>query len=263
MGGFGDGGWPDGRYVMVGQDSGSVAVISDPLSDVEPKPKDWLNKDFFKVEKPRSISVTYPDATNSWKVTRETESGDWKLADAKDNENLDTSKASSFSYALSSPSFNDVAVGATPEQSGLGEPTVIRMETFDGFQYALNVGNEKDSSRYMIVSVSADLPKERMAGPDEKPEDKERLDKEFAESQKTLQEKLAREKSFEKWTYLVSSGTVDSLLKDRHEMLAEKETEEPAESETGTNSTGIPEAEGGSVANEGVPADEAVQETAN
>ena len=53
-------GCPDGRYVMVGTGAKTVAVVSDPLSNLEAKPESWLNKDFFKVEKIRSIAVTYP-----------------------------------------------------------------------------------------------------------------------------------------------------------------------------------------------------------
>jgi hypothetical protein len=85
MGEMGDNeGWPDGRYVMVGPAAKTVAVVSDPLSNMEAKPESWLNKDFFKVEKIRSIAVAYPVATNSWKVTRETENAsDWKLAEAR------------------------------------------------------------------------------------------------------------------------------------------------------------------------------------
>ena len=61
----GDEGFPDGRYVMVRTASKTVAVVSDPLSNIEAKPESWLNKDFLKVEKIRSIAVAYPAATNS------------------------------------------------------------------------------------------------------------------------------------------------------------------------------------------------------
>jgi hypothetical protein len=67
--------------------------------------------------------------------------------------------------------------------------------------------------------------KERTPGKDEKPEDKEKLDKEFKEQQKKLEEKLAQEKGLAKWTYLVSSWTVDSLLKDRAQLLVDKKEE--------------------------------------
>src|SRR2546425_8304667 len=83
---MGDEGWPDGRYVKVGNDSENVALISEPLANIEPKPEQWLNKDFFKVEKVRTLAVAFPAATNSWKLSRETESGEWKLAEAKAGE---------------------------------------------------------------------------------------------------------------------------------------------------------------------------------
>ncbi len=65
-----------------------MSVIAEPLANIEPKPDQWLNKDFFSIEKPKTIAVDFPAApTNSWKITRETEAGEWKLADAKPDEN--------------------------------------------------------------------------------------------------------------------------------------------------------------------------------
>jgi hypothetical protein len=209
-----------------------VAVVSDPLSNLEAKPDQWLNKDFFKVEKIRSIAVVYPAATNSWKVSRDTETAsDWKLADAKPDEKLDSSKTSSFSYALNSPTFNDVLLADTkPEQSGLDKPTVITLDTFDNFAYTIKLGQKTNDNLPMAVAVTAQIPKERTPGKDEKPEDKARLDKEFKDQQKKLDDKLSQEKSFQKWVYLVSNWTFDSLLKDRAQLLAEKK-EEPKKDE--------------------------------
>src|SRR5213075_2206811 len=116
-------GFPDGRYVKVGTDSENVSVISDALANIEPRPEQWLNKDFFKVEKAKSVAVNFPNATNSWKLTRESETGEWKLADAKPTEQLDSSKASGVANPLSSPSFADVATKTKPEELGLDKPT--------------------------------------------------------------------------------------------------------------------------------------------
>ena len=228
-GDMGDEGWPDGRYVKVGTDA-EVAVISDPLANIEPKPEQWLNKDFFKVEKVRSIAVTFPQPTNSWKLTRETESAEWKLADAKPTEQLDSSKASGVANPLNSPSFTDVATGAKPEELGLDKPTVATVDTFDNITYTLKVGQKTNDNFPLALSVSGQFPKERTPGKDEKPEDKDKLDKEFKEKQKKLEEKLAQEKAYEKWTYLVSSWTVDPLLKERSQLLVEKK-EEPKKEE--------------------------------
>ncbi len=53
--------------------------------------------------------MQFPVATNSWKLTRASETNDWQLADAKPGEKLDSSKISSVTSPFSSPSFNDVA----------------------------------------------------------------------------------------------------------------------------------------------------------
>ena len=232
MGGeFGEeNGWPDGRFVKLGGDSAKVSLISDALANIEPRPDQWLNKDFFKVEKLRSIAVSFPAATNSWKLTRETETGEWKLADAKPGEQLDSSKASGVANPLGSPSFADVATSTKPEETGLDKPTVVTADTFDGFTYTVKVGQKTNDDYPLAMSVAAQLAKERTPGKDEKPEDKVKLDKEFKDAQKKLEEKLAQEKSYEKWVYLVSTWTVEPLLKERSQLLVEKK-EEPKKDE--------------------------------
>jgi hypothetical protein len=219
----GDQGFPDGRYVKVGE-SGDVVLISEALANIEPKPEQWLDKEFFKIEKIRSVAVAFPAGTNSWKLTRDTEAGEWKLADAKPGEELDAGKASGTMTPLSSPAFADVAV-AKPEELGLDKPTVVTVDTFEDFAYTLKVGAKTNDNFPMAMTVAAQLPKERTPGKDEKAEDKEKLDKEFKEKQKRLEEKLATEKNYEKWIYLVSNYSLEALLKDRSALLAEKKEE--------------------------------------
>jgi len=234
MGEMGDEGWPDGRWVKVG-DSDTVAVISEAFVNIEPKPDQWLNKDFIHVEKVRSLAAVFLNATNSWKLTRETESGEWKLAEAKPTEILDSTKTSSLAGALGSPSFSDVVVGAKPEALGLDKPTTLTIETFDGFTYNLKVGQKTNDNYPLALTIAAQFPKERTPGKDEKAEDKTKLDKEFKDSQKKLEDKLAQEKTFEPWTYLVNSWTLDSVLKERSQLMTEKK-EEPKKDEKAASS---------------------------
>jgi len=228
--GFGGGGFPNGRWIYLPEKPGTTYLVSEAFAEIEPKPERWLNKDFFKVEKVKSLAVNSPNSTNSWKLTRETESGEWTLADATPEEKLDAAKTSGFAFALSSPGFTDVVLGAAAEQAGLDHPTIVTLDTFDHFTYTVKVGSKTNDSYAITVTVGADLPKERTPGKDEKPEDKEKLDKEFKEQQKKFEEKLANEQKFSKWTYLVSGWTVDSVLKERLQLLAEKK-EEPVPGE--------------------------------
>jgi hypothetical protein len=234
MGDMGDEGYPDGRWVRAGTNSDTAVLIAEVLENIAPKPEQWLSKDFLKVEKIKSIAVTYPIETNSFKVSREFEAAtDWKLADAKPNEQLDSSKTSGFAYALSSPTFTDVLPADTkPEQTGLDKPTVVALETFENFTYTLKVGAKTNDNYAMTLTVAASLPKERPSIKDEKPEDKAQLEKEFADSQKRIQDKLTQEKGCEKWIYLVSSYTLESVLRERAQLLVEKKEEPKAASST-------------------------------
>ena len=219
---FGGGGsFPVGRYVHV-PGTEKVWLVNETFSNVQPEPEQWLSKDFIKVEKVKSVALERPGSeTNSWKLVRESEGGQWLLADVKPGENFEPSKASSLNYALSSPSFEDVvSPEATPEQAGLAEPITAKLETFDGFVYTVQVGSETNNNYHLKVDVEGTFPTERISGEEEKPEDKENLDKTFTENLEKLQEKLKNEQRHEKWTYLVSKWTVDSLLKNRADFMA-------------------------------------------
>ena len=223
MGGMDGEGWPDGRYVLTG--ARTVALISDALEDVQAKPDQWLSKDFFAIEKPRAIAVQFPVATNSWKLTRATETGDWQLADARAGEKLDSSKIASVTSPFSYGGFNDVAPLTASNAPG---NTVLTVETFDGFTYAANIGAKAGEDYPVHFSLTATLPPARTPGAEEKPADKTRLDAEFAARQKTLAEKLAKESAGTNWVYQLSAYSVDELLKPRAQLLAEAATNSAA-----------------------------------
>lgn len=222
--GMDEGGWPDGRFVLAAKNGApqNVWVIADALANVEARPEQWLQKDFVKVEKLKSVSLAFPAATNDWTLTRDTEGGEMKLADKKEGEELDSGKAAGVGNALGYANFTDVVSPETkPESLGLDKPTVATLTTFDHFTYVVQIGKGTNDENYPIrISVNADLPKERVAEKDEKKEDKDKLDKAFKDSQEKLQEKLKHEKALEKWTYMVSKWTIDPLLKTRSELMA-------------------------------------------
>ncbi|MFM1770498.1 MAG: hypothetical protein RJA22_3027 [Verrucomicrobiota bacterium] len=231
---FGGGGFPNGRYLMVGTDIGTTALVTEPFAQVEPKAEDWLNKEWFKVERLKSVGVVTTNATNNWKLVRENETGSWKLVDAKAGEELDASKSGSSTSALSYPSFNDVSTNAAA--AGLDKPMVTAtLETFDGFTYTVKIGSKSgEENHHFQMAVAGNFPRTRAPGKDEKPEDKDRLDKEFAETLKKNEERLKNEKAYEKWVYVVSKWTVDPLLKDRKDLLPDKKEEaKPGEGAAG------------------------------
>lgn len=228
---FGGGEFPVGRWVRDTASKDTVIVTSEQFSDAEPKPENWLDKEFLKVEKLKSVAVSYAtNAAGGWKATRETEGAEWKLADVKAGENVDTNKLSALGSPLSSPSFSDVVANPQPDKLGLDKPATLVLETFDGFTYTAKAGTASGDNYPFQIAVAANFPKARTPGKDEKPEDKDKLDKEFAEAQKKLSEKFAADQKYAKWTYLVSKYTLDSVLKSRADLMVEKkEDAKPAE----------------------------------
>ncbi len=222
----GGGGFPDGRYIKAGD---AVALVNDPLSNADSKASEWINKDFFKVEKAKSVSVKHLVDTNSFSLTRDSDVGEWKLEGARAEEKIDSGKSSGFSSVLSYPSFNDLILDKKPEELGLHKPTVATVTTTEGFKYTVNIGTADGENYPLTLAVTGDFKREREPGKEEKPEDKEKLDKEFKEKLTKLDEKLKSEQALGKWTYQVSKWTVDQLLKNRHELFADKKTEEPGD----------------------------------
>jgi hypothetical protein len=212
--------WPDGRYLRVLDGSPRVLVVSDALSEVEPRPDRFLNKDFFRIEKVKALEVRPPDGP-SWRLARETEGGTWTLADAGADETLDTTKVTFANNVLAYPSFVDVVdPQLPPEETGMDNPWTAIVETFEGLHYTVRVGDQNADEQYhLAVDVQAGYPRQREPGDEENDEDRERLDQEFREKLSRLDEKIEKERGYADWTYLVSKWTVDSLLKQREDLL--------------------------------------------
>lgn len=189
--------WPDGRYVISGNDTQNVALISDTLDDLSPNPADWLDKSFFEIENPRSIAVTFPAATNSWKLTRRSLTNDWTLADAKPGEKLDPSSLDDVTSPFESPNFNDVSPGTTAPK----DADIVTVKTLDGVAFTAKVWRAQNGDYSMTISAAA------AGGPSKK------------EDSKLVAGKLAADKQFEGWTYDVPGYTVESLLKPRNQLL--------------------------------------------
>ena len=209
-------GVPAGRYVLVAGKE-NVVVVSDPLNVAEAKPGKWLAKDFFKVERVKTLAVGPEGASPEWKITRDVEWGQWKIAGAG---TLDASSAVAAVNALGNLSFTDVAVKPVEAE----KPMTIVAETFDNLTYRLNLAPRKGADEYALnFTVSGEPPAKRTAEKDEKSEERERRDKDYEESRKRLTERLAKEKALSKWTFVVAKSAVEPMLKERAKMTARKD----------------------------------------
>jgi hypothetical protein len=179
----------------------------------------WLDKTFIAPGELQEIDQAAWSNNPGWKVSRKDPPAEWQLEDARPGETLDKS----FIQSLSSfaPTFVDVRPPTvSPDETGLKDPFKIRVKTFDGFTYDFLLGKEgPDKARYLVLSVSADLPPARKPDPNESADDKKKKDEEFDKRNLSLKERLEKEKHFEKWVYLVPDFNLEQLLKRRDEIV--------------------------------------------
>jgi hypothetical protein len=213
-----------GRYVKTPQGE-DVYLVAQEFESAKTDPASWLDKDFFEISKVKSVERIGASPEENWKLVRDSDTADFTLVDAKPEEELDKNKVSSMKNAFSSPSFEDVMLGEKVEKPS---KVTFKIETFEGFNYEVKIGNKDDAANeYLLtVNVSANLPKERKAAENESEEDKKTNEETFKEEQKKLKEKLDKEKRLKGYVYKVRGFVVDSINKNRSEILAEKKTEE-------------------------------------
>ncbi|HEX2825239.1 MAG TPA: DUF4340 domain-containing protein [Burkholderiales bacterium] len=209
-------GVPAGRYVRITANN-NVVVVADPLDKAKAQPGVWIDKTFPKVDRIKTLAASGPNA--QWKVSREQEWSPWKFAAGGGD--LDASAAVSASNALGNLTFSDVSVNGKPEDEGT--PTVFTAETFDNLTYTIKVAKRKSGDEYLVnIAVAGEPPAARTPEKDEKPADKEKRDKDFAEQRKRLEFKIAREKVQSQWSYVADAKQVEPLMKSREDLIAKK-----------------------------------------
>ena len=217
-------GVPAGRYVRVAGAKETVVVVSDPLNAAEARPGRWLSKEFFKAERIRTLAAGPEGAAPEWKIARNEEWGQWKFAAGGGD--LNPSAAVMATNKLAQLSFSDVV--PDPKAADAEKPRVVVAETFDNLVYTVRMAKKKDSDDYVVnFTVTGEPPKQRPAEKGEKKEEAERRDKDFAQSQKRLEQRLALERALSKWTYVIPKGEIEPLLAGRDGMVAPKRGEKP------------------------------------
>jgi hypothetical protein len=218
-------GVPAGRYVRVASDKDAVVVVSDPLNAAEAVPGRWLVKDFFKADRIKTLTVGPERGAPSWKITRNEEWGQWKFAAGGGA--LNPGAAVNAVNKLGQLSFDDVAVDAAKTQA-TAKPLVAVADTFDNLVYTMRFAKQAKGDDYLLTfTVTGEPQKARVPEKGEKPEQAAQRDKDFAETRKRLEARLAAERALEKWTFVVAKGDVEPLTKSRDDMIM-KPGEKPA-----------------------------------
>jgi len=210
-----------GRYLVAGDDAGTLLVVAEPLAEVESKADLWLLKDLVRAEGAKSIASSQ-DGQPRWRVTRESESADWRFAAS--GQKPDLQKATDLASSMGWVNLVDVVPDPAKVDTGLDHAVVVTAETFDGLSYTLRIGKQAGDNYYVKVAVAGEPGKTRTPQKGEKAENEAKNDKDFEERRKKLIERLEHEKQLERWVYLVSKNGLTPLLRDRSGLMPEKKS---------------------------------------
>lgn len=221
--GVGGGSVPVGRYLQL-QD-GRQVLVSNTFSRIDDKVTDWMDREFFRISDMRRAELRV-GAQVEWEVSRGERTADLSLAGAvPDGKELDTVKLNGLKNAFSWIRYKDVATKA--EAAGLAEAFAVgrqlTVEDFDGFVHAIRIAAPVAGKQYVQVEVSWQGVAVRVAAADEKAEDKEKLETDFAKSVKEKQDKAQElNDRLAGWVYELEKSTVDAFAFSREALFKEK-----------------------------------------
>ena len=217
---------PTGRYVVTGSDAANVAVILDPLPNAEAKPGLWLSRDLIRVSNAKAMQWGSGNGRPGWSVIRENETKDWRFADS--GEKLDNNKVQDLVSVLLYIALADVVTDKT--KGNFEKGATLKVQSFDGLGYTIRLGDLEGENRYIKVALTGEPPTVRVPGKDENAEEKDKLDKTFVENRKAWMLGLDRERKLEPWTFLVPNSNIESLSRDRTQIVPGAKKDEPKKS---------------------------------
>ena len=217
---------PLGRFVSM---DGETVIVANTFALVDEPIKDWFDSEFFKISDMKSATLSKDNAV-IWSVSRDSSSAELNLiGEIPADKELDKTKLSPIKSAFSWIRFNDVAAPDAPaKDTGMDAPKVLTVIGFDDNIYKITFGAPVDGKQYLKVTVSWNGATVRTPAEDEKPEDKEKLDADFAKKVKESQDK-AKELNdrLAKWTYEVGTNALSAVDKTFNDFLKDKPKEEP------------------------------------
>lgn len=208
-------GVPAGRHILVAGKGDNVFVVSDPLEKAVAQPGAWLAKDFFKIDRIKTLQLAGDSSAESWKITRDEEWGQWKFAAGGGQ--LDPSAAVTVNNAWSNLAFTDVILD---DKTGTDKAVTFTAQTFDDLTYTVKLAPHTGGDFVLRFSVTGTPPKTRKPEPKEKAEDAAKRDKEFTENRQRLEARVMLEQARSQWAYVVPGKQVAPLLLKREQMVA-------------------------------------------
>ncbi len=238
-----------GRFIRLGSDAGAVYTVNETFPGVSASPRDWISKDFLKIDQIESIKVTAPADPHftEWQLIRQPKTdgspnpeGQFQLADLGENEVMQLTSTNTFRNLFAYSNVVDVISDAQASEVANPDPKLKRqvtIRTHDGLNYVLNMqplneqppAMERDDrlpptpSNYLLtIGISSDVSENSPASHDKTSEESAGASGQDA----STQQRLVEAKSLTGRIFQVSHSTIAAFLMTRSD-FAKKTTTAP------------------------------------
>lgn len=179
-----------GRYVY-NPSTKRTFLVEEPLDEVNYKSRTWLNSKFINIKNIKTVKLLRHDK-ELWTITRPDINSKFVPATGKKaNNDYNTESIDKIISSLENFKFETVANPSfTNVYTGLNNPYIVKVESFDNQTWQIHIGNQSKDTRYVqIVHI---------------------------DNSKNTKNEI---KSNKEWIYLVNQNRISFLIQSEKELL--------------------------------------------
>ncbi len=226
-----EGGFPEGRYVMLGEDA-TIYLIDEQFSLLGKKASAWLDKFLVKVAANEVKKISFLGSEGEkvlYSFERPEKGKDLEAVNLSFHQKINKSNLNRLSGALSSLQMEDVVNPSTPLESvGMGTSTRLEYQLFNGTIYRVYLGKGCSGADlcYLRLEVDYQKPFGEKVNPAEDESGKrqeaspEKTPEEYALEAKQLNDRLSP------WVYVIPEWQHSAFITDLDQLL-EKSDKRP------------------------------------
>ncbi|MCP4179788.1 MAG: DUF4340 domain-containing protein [bacterium] len=172
---------PLGRFIYIPK-TNNVIFNDELLSETGLPAKEWMNKEFARITNIKSITLS-KNSKEMWQLTKETKNSPFLFKNTYSNKEIDYDTIEKLVNSLNNFQFASIASPKLDSiDTGISTGYIAEVNTFSNFQYTIYIGKKVNNYRYVKVKITVD------------------------------NKNLTKTASIFKWTYLIDSNRLESLL---------------------------------------------------
>ncbi len=219
-------GYPGGRYVRVVEDN-LLALVEDTFTSVEPKPTDWLARDFVSINDVISVERFNQNNELAWRVSRDDKNSPLELENPPKNEEVNDSALRSIGYAFNWMKFADVAEPELePTATGLDNPEKIKVLDAHGSIFEFSLGDQRDDGliyAQIKITPAPDNEKEKEKSEKTDADDAEKTGQIKTQNDEEYCKKIATmSKKTDDWVYLLNASDLNNVRVAKDKLMQQE-----------------------------------------